>query len=337
MEEKQIDLRDFIPNSETYWTQYNKAKCNEKSMFYLFLDDLCRIIQEPQHQVGRKPVPLRDLIFCACLKIYSNYSARKISSDMRHAEKAGFIKKVPHFNSLLTFMNNPITEQLLMKLITISAMPLKQLESDFAHDSTGFGCYQYERWMKVRFTQISENPEKLWRHFVKLHASIGTKTNVITAAEVTNSSIGDHRMFEPVAKVTAANFNVERYSMDKAYLSKKNMQVAQALEFIPFVPFKTNTSHKLNENGLWNRMYVYFNQNRAEFDKHYHRRSNVETTFSMIKMRLGEFLKCRNLQGQKNEVLLKCLVHNICCLVQETFESGIKIDFNSCDKKYVCT
>jgi transposase len=335
--DNQLDLDRYIGKDESYWTIYNKAKCNEKNMFYLLLDELCSIVQEPQHIAGRKPVPIKDLLFCACLKIYSNYSARKISSDMKHAAKAGFIDKVPHFNSLLTFMNNPITEQLLSKLITITALPLKELESDFSHDSTGFGCYQFERWMKVRFSQISDNPAKLWRNYVKLHASIGTKTNVITSAEVTTSSVGDNEMFEPCANNTAMNFKVKRYSMDKAYLSMKNMQIAQALDFLPFVPFKSNTSHKLKDNGMWNYMYIYFKKNRKEFDMHYHRRSNVETTFAMIKTRLGEFLKCRNLQGQKNEVLLKCLVHNICCLIQETFESGIKVDFNSCDKRYICT
>jgi len=79
----------------------------------------------------------------------------------------------------------------------------------------------------------------------------------------------------------------------------------------------------------------YNQERRKEFDDFYHRRSNVETTFAMIKTRLGEFLKCRNLQGQKNEVLPKCLVHNICCLVQEIFESGVKVDFNSCNKRYI--
>jgi transposase len=333
--EEQIDLNLFIGKEESYWTSYNKAKTKEKYMFYVLLDELCSIIQEPSHASGRKPIPLRDLVFCACLKVYSNFSARKISSDMRHAQQAHYIKKVPHFNSLLTFMNNKIAEDLLMRLITISAMPLRQLETDFAHDSTGFGCRQYEKWMKTRYSEILDNQNNLLRHFVRLHASIGTRTNVITAAEVTNSSIGDAPMFEPCAMITAKNFNVERYSMDKAYLSVKNMQIAQSLNFIPFIPFKANSvDHKRDEHGLWNYMFNYFKDHREEFDKFYHRRSNVETTFSQIKVRLGEFLKCRNLQGQKNEVLLKCLCHNICCLVQEIFESGVEIDFYNCNARY---
>jgi len=72
--ETQININKFIPKS--YWTAYNKAKCNEKRMFYLLLDELCSIIKEPEHVNGRPPIPLRDMLFCACLKIYNNFSAR---------------------------------------------------------------------------------------------------------------------------------------------------------------------------------------------------------------------------------------------------------------------
>ncbi|MBX4196371.1 transposase [Candidatus Pacearchaeota archaeon] len=328
----QTNINQFA--SEFTWAKYNRAKCSEKRMFYVLLDELCSLIKPQPHITGRPPIPLKDLLFCACLKVYSNFSARKISSDMKHAQEAGYIQKVPHFNSLLVFMNDHVVEQLLKKFITISAMPLKELETDFAVDSSGFGCYQYERWMKIRFGQ-HENPEKLWRNYVKAHVSIGTKTNVITSVEVTEGFSGDSPEFPRLVQQTVANFNVKRYSADKAYLSTKNLQIAQALDFLPFIPFKINSAHSNKNAPLWNHMYKYFNENRAEFDRFYHRRSNVESTFAMIKTRLGEFLRCRNIQGQKNEVLLKCLVHNICCLVQEIFESGIKIDFDFCDKNYV--
>lgn len=68
---------------------------------------------------------------------------------------------------------------------------------------------------------------------------------------------------------------------------------------------------------------------------HYHKRSNVETTFSMIKLRLGEFLKCKDFQAQRNELMMKFICHNICCLIQESFEHGISIDFNRANKLYV--
>jgi hypothetical protein len=47
----------------------------------------------------------------------------------------------------------------------------------------------------------------------------------------------------------------------------------------------------------------------------------------MIKRKQGSHLKTKNDFAQINEILCKCLVHNILVLIQEMFELGIKIDF----------
>lgn len=74
-------------------------------------------------------------------------------------------------------------------------------------------------------------------------------------------------------------------------------------------------------------MYRYFKDNKEDFMKHYHRRSNAETVFSMIKRKQGCNLRTKNDIAQINEIMCKCLVHNICVLIQEMFEIGIKVDF----------
>jgi len=55
-----------------------------------------------------------------------------------------------------------------------------------------------------------------------------------------------------------------------------------------------------------------------------HKRSNVETVFSMIKAKFGERLRSKTETSQINEVLCKILCHNICCLVQSIYELGIE-------------
>ena len=55
----------------------------------------------------------------------------------------------------------------------------------------------------------------------------------------------------------------------------------------------------------------------------------------MIKLRLGEFLKSKNYEAQRNELLMKFIVHNITCLVQEIFERGVNVDFRECIKNYI--
>ena len=57
--------------------------------------------------------------------------------------------------------------------------------------------------------------------------------------------------------------------------------------------------------------------------KHYHKRSNVESAFSMMKRKFGNYLRARSSIGRENEVLCKAVCHNICVLIQEMFELGI--------------
>jgi len=61
--------------------------------------------------------------------------------------------------------------------------------------------------------------------------------------------------------------------------------------------------------------------------RRYHRRSNVETTFSMIKGKFGDKLRSKTRTAQTNEALCKILCHNICCLIQSMYELNLKPKF----------
>jgi transposase len=58
----------------------------------------------------------------------------------------------------------------------------------------------------------------------------------------------------------------------------------------------------------------------------YHKRSNIETAYSMIKGKFGSALRSKSDTGQINEDLCKVLCHNICALVQAIHELGIEPD-----------
>ena len=57
--------------------------------------------------------------------------------------------------------------------------------------------------------------------------------------------------------------------------------------------------------------------------RHYHKRSNVETAFSMIKAKFGDAVRSKSDIGQWNEVLCKVLCHNLCVIIQAMHELGI--------------
>jgi transposase len=95
---------------------------------------------------------------------------------------------------------------------------------------------------------------------------------------------------------------------------------------MPFVPFKSNTLEP-TEAGTWAKMYHLFMHRREEYMEHYHKRSNIETAYSMIKGKFGSALRSKSDVRQINEALCKVLCHNLCVLVQAMPELGIEPAF----------
>jgi transposase len=91
------------------------------------------------------------------------------------------------------------------------------------------------------------------------------------------------------------------------------------------IPFKSNVSAL--SGGLWAKMFHYFQMHREEFLNRYHRRSNVESTFSMIKRKFGDGVRSKTDVATKKEVLAKLVCHNVCVVIQEMHESRVDLTF----------
>ncbi len=123
---------------------------------------------------------------------------------------------------------------------------------------------------------------------------------------------------------------------DKAYSSKANLQAVSDAGGTPFIPFKgyggqVPAMHSINpplpgiEATAWVRMFHFFAYQRDTFLAHYHARSNVETTFSMIKRKFGDSLRSKSDVGQANEVLCKVIAHNLCVLIACIHELNLPV------------
>jgi len=151
----------------------------------------------------------------------------------------------------------------------------------------------------------------------------GVSTKVVTAVEVSGWAANDTTYFVPLVQKTAEHFEVREVSADKAYLNRKNLSAVESVGGMPFVPFKNNTL-EATEAGAWARVYHLFMCKCEEYMAHYHKRSNIEMAYSMIKGKFGSSLRSKSDIGQINEALCKVLAHNICGLVQATHEPGIE-------------
>jgi transposase len=98
---------------------------------------------------------------------------------------------------------------------------------------------------------------------------------------------------------------------------------------VPYIPFRKGTTGKAKNALTWKKMYHYFEFKNEEFLEHYHKRSNAETTFHIIKSKFGEAVRSKTEVAQVNKVLLKVLCHSICVVIQEMFELGIETNLFS--------
>ena len=115
---------------------------------------------------------------------------------------------------------------------------------------------------------------------------------------------------------------------NKLPVSHKNLSAVEAMGGLPFVPFKSNTLEP-TKAGTWAKMYHLFAYEREAFMEHYHKRSNIETAFSMIKGKFGSALRSKSDTGQINEALCKVLAHNICVLIHAIHALNIHPIFSS--------
>jgi transposase len=313
-----------VTQRKTYpqnWPAYNRAQTSEQDKFQELLRDLCSGIQEPNAQRrGRPSLPLRDAVFSAAFKVYSCFSGRRFMSDLRESHKRGLISRVPHYNSIFNYLEDEGLTPILFELVRQSSLPLASVEVDFAVDSSGFGTSRYTRWFDHKYGKMQQRAQ-----WVKAHLICGVRTHIITAVEIGEERSGDSPVLRPLVRATAKAFTISEVSADAAYGGAANVATIAHHGGTPFIAFKRNATGKAG--ALYEQMFHYFMYKREEFLQHYHKRSNVESAFSMLKRKFGDSLRSKTPTAMVNESLCKVLCHNLVVLIHEMHELGIEPTF----------
>jgi transposase len=309
------------------WSAYNAAQTEEKAQFTQLLAELCKGVTQPEQSNGRPRLPLSDMVFASAFKVYTGFSSRRFATDVKEIHEAGLIASTPHFNSVSNYLASPELTPLLKTLIEQSASVLKSIETDFAIDSSGFSTKTYSPWYGYKYG--SNRRREKW---VKVHLMCGVKTHIVTSVEATAYESGDSTQLIPLLNKTAETFSINEVSADKAYSSRQNIHAIENAGGTAYIPFKGNArgmgSPTTGYDSLWHKMWHFYNFNQEVFMAHYHKRSNIESVFSMIKAKFGASVKGKTPIAQVNEVLCKVLCHNICVLIQSIHELGVEPTLN---------
>jgi transposase len=313
-------LVDAVPVRPSYpqnWPQYNLAQQTEKHRFRELLFDLCRGVDEPpQPGSGRRRTAMANRVFACALKVFTTHSSRRFACDLQDAYDLGYLSHLMNSVSVCSYLENELLTPVLQQLIIRSSLPLRAVETTFAPDSSGFSTSRFVRWFDEKYgKQCGEH------NWVKAHLMTGVKTNVVTAVEIHGRDAADSPQFKPLLQTTAKNFTIKEVPADKAYSSLENFEAVEALSAFAAIAFKSNATGGVG--GAFAKMFHYYNLHREEFLRIYHKRSNVESTISMVKAKFGDSVRSHTETAMKNETLCKFLCHNICCVILSQIELDI--------------
>lgn len=312
------------PEPLTYWQIFNRTQTNEGRLLPQLLHALCALVpDEVSEGRGRPSVLVRDLLFGAILREYSGLSSRRFQTAIREAAANGYISRSYGYNTGTDFLNRPETTDLLRALITESARPFREIECTFAPDSSGFSTGTYGRWHDEKYGS-EKNPRAV---YVKTHILVGVKSHIITSAAASVKPIADIRMLPILLQETrGAHFPIDEIVADGSYLSEPLMEWAHKEGIDLWVPFRTNSRFHYDQS-LWDKHLARFLLNQELFAEHYHQRSQVESTFSMVKAKYGASVRGKTPVSQANNVLCKLLANNLYVLIRSISELGLAPEF----------
>jgi transposase len=303
------------------WASYNLAQTTEKHRLQVLLSELCGGVPSPaQVGKGQRAAPIPDVLFAMAFKVYTCLPSRRFMCDLADAHEKGHISQVIHYNSVCRHFENPALTPILRGLVARSALPLQPIEVDFAVDSSGFSTSRFVKWFDEKYGVTRSGHD-----WVKVHVMTGVKTNVVTAVEIRGRSANDAPILPGLVKSTAEHFKIREVSADKGYSSVENTEAIFQVGATPYISFKASATGAAG--GLWEKMYHFFQYRREEFLQHYHKRSNVESTFSMVKAKFRDHVRAKSDVAMVNEALCKFICHNICCVIMAQCELGIEAEF----------
>ena len=326
------------------WPKYNEAQTHEAEDVLELLGRISRLVNEidlqhrPPPDRGRPRSPLGSMLFALIYKAFLGQSARRVQAQLRLLARSGYMPKcdpsdsafshaedrepwIPCFNSINGYHGYEWLTPVLLELVTVTATPVRSLETEFTMDATGCSTHSFMRWVDYR--TASEVKEHGW---VKLHMMCGALTNVITRAAVSPSDVHDNVPFRELFLETARHFRMRKLTADMGYLSGPNYELARDFGVQLYVPFKSNTAPWVDDGTAWSAALWDFLNRHDEFMDEYHQRSNAESTFSALKRKFPSQIRMEYPTGQVNETLCKVLAYNLSGVAREVRMRGVKPD-----------
>ena len=267
-----------------------------------------------------KTKKMRNYISCLIIwHKFPNLSARRARSFLLFLKKFKIIDvNIPCFKTLCNYRAEPIIQNILDKLIEESSKPLAKIEHEFATDMTGIKTKLFSSWFSLRCKKRIKK-----RDHLNAHVSIGTKSMIVTAINTEIKQGKDNIIFREHVDKTSKNFKIDDWSGDGMYWCKKNCKKVSDKGGKPYFKCKSSWNGKQDGYPSWKEMNLQAKNTPEEYDKHYHKRSKVESANHSKKALHGDKVYSKLKSARENEEILRWINHNINVLNRAMYEWNI--------------
>lgn len=140
---------------------------------------------------------------------------------------------------------------------------------------------------------------------MKTSISVDTDKLVITGFKISGKPVHDAKHAMTLLKQCHQTRRSNYYVLDKGYDSEAiHSLTREQLHSVAMIPLRQRKRKRIK--GHYRRKMIF------EFDEElYHRRSLIETAFSVLKRKYGEEIKPRKYRNQVKEIKIKLIVHNL--------------------------
>lgn len=268
------------------------------------------------HRCSPKLYTRPQLFACLVLKVFFKTDYRGLTAmlhDLAELRQVLRLRCVPHFTTLHKACRRLLTLGRANRLLTATLRRVlgRRRRIDFAaFDSTGLECGRRSHYYVRRRAKGASKPQKIrYSRYAKLEAAFDCDTHLLIAAIPRRGPAVDTDRFVPLLEEALRRVKLVRALADAGYDSEGNHRYAREERGVrSVIPATAGRPSRKPPAGRYRRLM------KRRLDKHYCRygqRWQAEAGFSMIKRRLGSYVRGHSYWSQCRDIMLLAITYNI--------------------------
>jgi hypothetical protein len=268
------------------------------------------------HKFSPKKFTQPQLFACLVLKVFFKTDYRGVAvllRDLSDLRRALELDTVPHFTTLHKACRRLLTSPRAKRLLTRTLrrfMGRRRRVRLAAFDSTGMECGRRSHYYVRRRAKGDSKPQKVrYSRYAKLEAAFECHTHLIIAAIPRRGPAVDVDRFVPLLEEALKRVQLTTALADAGYDSEGNHRHAREGRGVrSVIPAEIGRPSVKPPAGRYRRLM------KRRLNKDYCRygqRWQAETGFSMIKRRLGSYVRGHRYGSQCRDLMLLAISYNI--------------------------